>query len=44
MKPVFRVLSANEEIIRGGWGHSADEVLEWWITGGHPVKTLVEKE
>lgn len=41
---IQRVLSSGDRRSFGlGWGHSADEVLEWWITGGHPVKKMVEE-
>jgi len=39
---IQRVISSGDRRSFGwGWGHSADEVLEWWITGGYPVKKMV---
>lgn len=41
---IQRVISSGDRRSFGReWGHSADEVLEWWITGGHPVKKMVEE-
>ena len=41
---IQRVLSSGDRRSFGwGWGHSAVEVLEWCITGGLPVKKMVEE-